>query len=205
MRPTIASRSPGMQSGERVFVAPAIFFVDRQIQWRRAAIGRGIGQLGWRRVTGRVTKPISNAVQQRSTKVAEQRAFALWLERAEVADRLQDRFLHDICRIHGISCPSGNAPVRPAMQRGEIALEESIERAVVAGACAAEQFERWGIGHRRSRHCWPNHIAPQAHLGTKPRHGRQGWDHLQTCTGGMPATFSSPSGLGMTSGHRRMV
>src|SRR5262245_61665759 len=125
-------------------------------------------------MTRRIAESIADAIEQRAPQVPQQRPLTLRLEGAEIPDRLEHGFLHDIGGIHGIPCPSWDAAVCPAVQGGKVALEESIKCPIITSARAPEQFERGRIGHRRSRHRWPNHTAPPAGILSRRPARRQG-------------------------------
>ena len=86
----------------------------------------------------RVSQSIADAIEQRAPEIAEQRALALRLERAEIANRLQHGFLYDVGRVDGVPGPTRDAAVRPAVKRWKVTLKKSIKCPTVTSTGASK-------------------------------------------------------------------
>jgi hypothetical protein len=146
-RPPVVAAQP-LQT---VLVSLAILLAHREIEGRTAAVDDPLVELARCRVARRVAKLIVYAVAKRAAEVAEQRPIALRGEGADVTQGVEHGVLHVVGGVGGVARPRRHAAVRPAVQPGQVAGQQPIQGAIVAGARAAQQFVGRWIRRRAAR------------------------------------------------------
>src|SRR2546428_6026151 len=81
-----------------------------------------------------------DAIEDSLAQIGLKGAFVPGLEIIDPPERLQERRLHQVVRVHETTRPSGEAATRPPPQAGHVARHEMVQRSLVALARAAEQL-----------------------------------------------------------------
>ncbi|HUF48653.1 MAG TPA: hypothetical protein VMM93_12630 [Vicinamibacterales bacterium] len=142
MRPMTASRSSRLQAGERRFVPLDGLGANRRLERRRAVLLQLVIEIGRPRPAVGPAHLVPDAVEHGLAEVGEERPLAAVLEPVQLLKHLNQGVLNKVVGIDRVAGPGGQPPGCPAGEFGDVPGDEPVERLVVAGPDARQQFDR---------------------------------------------------------------
>jgi hypothetical protein len=140
------------QFRQRAFVPRERLAANRLLERRRRHVQRGV-QLGHLRLTSFPAQFVSDAIDHGLAQVGLQRTRAVRIEVADSLERLQERILDEVLGIGKVACASRQPSPSPALERGKVPGNQTIERLSVTLADALQQVHgRFGLGRAGPRY-----------------------------------------------------